>query len=58
VRLVFGLIRYGDKLIPDGMSIAEIYDSEAHSAFFSDVAQYVGYLSSSYGLSITTEELK
>jgi len=52
------LIRYGDKLIPDGMSIAEIYDSEAHSAFFSDVAQYVGYLSSSYGLSITTEELK
>lgn len=48
--------RYGNKLIPDGMSIAEIYDSEAHSAFFSDVGEFVNYLSSSLGLSTTNEE--
>ena len=40
------------------MSIAEIYDSEAHSAFFGDVSQFVDYLSSSFGVSITNEEEK
>ena len=40
------------------MSIAEIYDSEAHSAFFNDVSQFVSYLSDSYGVSITSEELE
>ena len=39
------------------MSIAEIYDSEAHSSFFTDSNQLVSYLSSSYGVSITSEEL-
>ena len=49
---------YGGKLIPDGITIAEIYDSEAHSAFFGDVSQFVNYLSLSYGVSITDEEQK
>lgn len=40
------------------MTIAEIYDSEAHSAFFGEVSQFVNYLSSSFGVSITTEEQK
>jgi hypothetical protein len=50
--------KYGNKFVPDGIAIAEIYDSEAHSAFFSDVGQFVNYLSSSYGVSITNEELR
>jgi hypothetical protein len=45
-------------MIPDGMTIAEIYDSEAHSAFFTDSYQLAHYLSSSYGVAITNEELK
>ena len=43
-------------MIPDGISIAEIFDSEAHSSFFTDTVQFVNYLSSSYGVSITDEE--
>jgi hypothetical protein len=45
-------------MVPDGMTIAEIYDSEAHSVFFTDSYQFANYLSSSYGLAITNEELK
>lgn len=50
--------KYGGDLIPDGITIAEIYDTEAHSVFFTDASQLVTYLSSSYGLSITNEELE
>jgi len=51
-------IRYGNHLIPDGISISEIYDSEAHSVFFSDASQFTSYLSSSYGVTVTNEEMK
>ena len=49
--------KYGSHLVPDGMSIAEIYDSEAHSIFFTDMNQYLNYFSSSLGVSATNEEL-
>ncbi|RNA42532.1 hypothetical protein BpHYR1_011154 [Brachionus plicatilis] len=49
--------KYGGYLIPDGVTIAEIYDTEAHSVFFTDANQLVTYLSSSYGQTITNEEL-
>ncbi|CAF0786869.1 unnamed protein product [Brachionus calyciflorus] len=56
-RLCNKPIKYGGNLIPDGITIAEIYDTEAHSVFFTDASQLATYLSSSYGLSITNEEL-
>ena len=34
-----------------------MYDTEAHSVFFTDSNQLATYLSSSYGVSITSEEL-
>lgn len=40
------------------MTIAEIYDTEAHSTFFGDSTQFVNYLSSSLGVTLTSEELK
>lgn len=49
--------KYGGYLIPDGVTISEIYDTEAHSVFFTDANQLVTYLSSSYGQTITNEEL-
>jgi hypothetical protein len=51
-------LRYGKYLVPDGMLISEIYDSEAQSIFFTDANQYVTYLSSSYGVAVTNEELE
>lgn len=50
--------RYGGYLIPDGITISEIYDSEAHSTFFTDSDRFVSYLSASYGVSLTSEELE
>ena len=52
------ILRYGRYLIPDGITISEIYDSEAQSVFFTDSNQFVSYLSSSYGVSITDEEFE
>lgn len=57
-RLCNKPIKYGGYLIPDGITIAEIYDSEAHSVFFTESRQFANYLSSSYGVAITNEELK